>query len=106
MRRPCITCGRPSVAGRSRCPRHGPRNAARHGPSPYDYAHQQRRDKRIKAGERCAWAYKGGCKGPLHLDHIRPLSLGGTRTEENEQLLCRYHNTSKGGRNRLKKNLR
>jgi 5-methylcytosine-specific restriction endonuclease McrA len=99
--RACITCGAPAVSGRSRCRKHGPSNAAHRDPE-YGYAWQQRRQRRIDRGEGCAWAWKGGCHGPLHLDHIRPRSLGGPAIEENEQLLCERHNISKGGRNRLR----
>jgi 5-methylcytosine-specific restriction endonuclease McrA len=53
-------------------------------------------------GGRCAYGYMGDCNGPLHLDHIIPLSLGGQPTVENTQLLCERHNISKGGRNRLR----
>lgn len=31
-----------------------------------------------------------------HLDHIMPLALGGSNTDENVQLLCPTCNTSKG----------
>jgi 5-methylcytosine-specific restriction endonuclease McrA len=47
-------------------------------------------------------AYLGNCHGPLHLDHILPLSMGGQATPSNTQLLCERHNISKGGRNRLR----
>lgn len=46
-------------------------------------------------------AHLGGCHGPLHLDHIRPLSMGGQAGPDNEQLLCERHNIRKGGSNRL-----
>ncbi len=45
----------------------------------------------------------GGCHGPLHLDHIIPLSLGGWKGVDNERLLCERHNISKGGANRIKR---
>jgi 5-methylcytosine-specific restriction endonuclease McrA len=104
-RRLCLTpgCGRYAVAGRSRCGRCGPTNAARRGPSPYDSAHQQRRKARLKAGEGCALRYLGGCRGDLHLDHIVPLSMGGRAVAENEQILCQRHNISKGGANRVRR---
>jgi 5-methylcytosine-specific restriction endonuclease McrA len=102
----CMTprCPRVAVQGRARCSKHGPASAK----SPmdrvhYDYGHQQRRARRIAAGETCAYAYLGDCHGPLHLDHIVPISLGGWSGDDNEQLMCEYHNISKGGRNRIKK---
>ena len=35
---------------------------------------------------------------PIQIDHIVPLSRGGTNDLGNLQLLCRYHNLSKGNR--------
>jgi len=43
----------------------------------------------------CAWAYKGGCDGPLEADHIVPRSKGGQSTKENLRPLCRHHNRSR-----------
>lgn len=44
-----------------------------------------------------------GCKQPLgtnyHLDHIMPLALGGSNTDDNIQLLTATCNTSKGAKN-------
>jgi len=57
----------------------------------------------IDAGYGCAMRYLGGCRGPIHLDHILPRSMGGTNTPENSQLLCQYHNIRKGGANRIKR---
>ena len=101
----CMTprCPHPRVAGRARCSRHGPSNAkwwSGLGYNPYS-KNQERRMQREQAGEGCAMAYTGGCRGPLHLDHILPLSLGGQAVPENEQLLCQRHNIKKGGRNRV-----
>lgn len=84
------------------CKRHRPR-PQRHGPNPYGWAHQQRRKRRIQRGERCALAYRGDCHGPLHMDHIIPISLGGLPTPLNEQILCERHNIGKGGANRIRK---
>ena len=107
MRR-CMTprCPYPAVGGRARCGRHGPSNAKWWqgvGTNPYDWAHQQRRQARMDAGEGCAMRHLGGCRGELHLDHIIPLSLGGRTGSDNEQILCARHNIRKGGRNRIPK---
>jgi len=51
----------------------------------------------------CAYAHMGGCHGPLHLDYIIPLSLGGQATDENAQVLCERHNIAKGGSNRVRR---
>lgn len=42
----------------------------------------------------------GGCHGPLQMDHIVPLSMGGRGEPSNEQILCERHNIGKGGANR------
>ena len=107
MTQRCMTprCPYPRVAGRTRCSKHGPSNAKwwqGTGHNPYT-KNRERRLGRIEAGEGCAAAYLGDCHGPLHLDHIIPLSLGGQAVLENEQLLCERHNIKKGGANRLKR---
>ena len=100
----CMTpgCWEPRVKGRARCSKHGPRTPKMPGDPRFTAAHRKRRQDRIDAGETCAMAHLGGCHGPLHLDHIRPLSMGGQAGSENEQLLCERHNIRKGGSNRLK----
>ena len=92
------------MAGRSRCSRHGPPNPARQGPNPYGYAHQRLRKEILERDERCFYWWKGNCSGPLHLDHIIPLSMGGPALDRNNmQILCQYHNIRKGGANRIKR---
>ena len=49
----------------------------------------------IKYNHSCA--YCGGKKN-LSLDHIKPLSKGGTNTKDNIQPLCKSCNSSKGNR--------
>lgn len=44
-------------------------------------------------GHRCAYA---GCDGPLAMDHVRPLSKGGTHDMFNVVPACANHNASKG----------
>jgi 5-methylcytosine-specific restriction endonuclease McrA len=51
----------------------------------------------------CAYAHMGGCHGPLHLDYVIPLSLGGQATDTNAQVLCERHNIAKGGSNRVRR---
>ena len=46
----------------------------------------------------CAHAHLGDCDGPMHLDHIIPLSRGGRHAIGNLQPLCRFHNQSKRDR--------
>jgi 5-methylcytosine-specific restriction endonuclease McrA len=38
-----------------------------------------------------------GSQEKLEYDHIIPISMGGSNTERNIQLLCEKHNRSKGG---------
>jgi len=104
MPRACITCGTPTYG--SRCPTH-----SRHAPTPartyykdqHGYAHQQRRARMLKASPTCVMSYLGDCHGPLHLDYIIPLSLGGEARDDNAQILCERHNIAKGGRNRVRR---
>jgi len=102
----CITCGTPTTPGRARCPTHGPTTpttpARTHYKDQHGWAHQQRRHRMIKASPRCAYYHMGGCHGPLTLDYVLPLSMGGQATDANAQVLCERHNIAKGGRNRLK----
>jgi 5-methylcytosine-specific restriction endonuclease McrA len=46
------------------------------------------------------WCAMPGCGSieRLQLDHIIPLSRGGQSVEGNVRLLCRYHNSQRGGR--------
>lgn len=53
-------------------------------------------DLLLTYGARCAVC---GSTEDLHIDHVIPLSRGGTNTVSNLQVLCRHHNTSKGARN-------
>jgi 5-methylcytosine-specific restriction endonuclease McrA len=48
----------------------------------------------------CAYAYLGGCKGPLEADHIVPWVHGGESTLENMRPMCRRHNRKRGGQTR------
>lgn len=72
-----------------------PRSKA--GPSKPDHvpAHV-RREVWERDGGRCQWpvASGGTCGSTRHLelDHVRPLSRGGTSTTDNLRVLCRAHN--------------
>jgi hypothetical protein len=49
-----------------------------------------------KYGNRCLYP---GCEDTdITMDHVKPLSLGGTHTADNTQPLCRHHNLSKGAK--------
>lgn len=101
--RPCIICGTPSVAGRSRCSRHGP---PAKGPRLHD-ARQTIFAKEVlsRAKREDRW-YCHECGGPpsptdpLQAGHIIPLSLGGTFDSTNGQPEHRSCNIRKGGANR------
>ena len=45
--------------------------------------------------------YPGCERVDLTLDHIIPVSKGGPHAFDNFQILCKYHNTSKGNRNSI-----
>jgi len=63
-------------------------------------------DPRVKYAYLVLYSYYGEmCMHPdceaiknIHLDHIIPLSVGGMHSYDNFQLLCIFHNTSKGNR--------
>lgn len=68
----------------------------------YDMRHEmtkgyKKRFRRLaqRDGEFCQ---RCGARNELVIDHIKPLSKWGGNEDENLQLLCRYCNTSKGGR--------
>jgi hypothetical protein len=46
----------------------------------------------------CIHTNKSECRGKLHQDHVKPLSIGGTNHPTNRQPLCGHHNTSKGAK--------
>ena len=50
--------------------------------------------RRLKASD-CAHAHLGGCDGRMEVDHIVPVSRGGSHGIGNLQMLCRRHNASK-----------
>ena len=47
-------------------------------------------------GNRCAYCRKSLRRSPMHVDHIQPLSLGGSNARDNIQCLCPRCNLSKG----------
>jgi 5-methylcytosine-specific restriction enzyme A len=103
--RPCLDC--PTlVRGASRCP---PCTARR------EQARDQRRGRTAQRGYGAAWQrvvgqaiqaqpwcsvclHPGSPDNPLTGDHIQPLQTGGPCTPANVQVLCRRHNSAKGGR--------
>ena len=54
-------------------------------------------DRRLRS-QPCQHAHLGPCNGPMHVDHIVPLSRGGRHSIGNLQMLCQRHNTSKSNR--------
>ena len=64
-------------------------------PGRYSYQHQVLA-KVVTMNAQCAYAYKGGCDGPLEADHIVPRDAGGESTRDNLRALCRRHNRKRG----------
>jgi 5-methylcytosine-specific restriction endonuclease McrA len=104
----CMTprCPYPRVGGRSRCRKCGPSSPKTTGPNPYGYQWQRLREE----AETTLPKVCGVCGRPIiegqlaHLDHIRPISLGGRATTLGEvQWTHQGCNISKGGRNRIKR---
>jgi 5-methylcytosine-specific restriction endonuclease McrA len=103
--RSCITCGKNAVPGRSRCKEHGPTSPLLGTTTQRGYGseHQHLAKELLTPDARCAQCGKPGTPDdPLQLDHIIPLSMGGTLTRDNVQPLHRSENIAKGGANRLK----
>lgn len=102
MMKYCLVAGCPHVAvkGRSRCSRHGPTNP---GGIPRDWEHQRNRKAIITSTTVCAADGRPGTpEDPLELDHILPVSMGGTNARSNLQVLHRSENRRKGGRDRIR----
>lgn len=65
-------------------------------PRRHDHRHAKMAKLVQARGGGCAFAWKGGCHGPLEADHVLPLALGGTSTLDNYRLLCERHNRQGG----------
>lgn len=75
------------------------RTANRHIARARTYGDHHRYDTEAWKAQRAAWGNRCLCcdtTADLTTDHIVPLSLGGTNTLDNLQLLCRACNTRKG----------
>jgi 5-methylcytosine-specific restriction endonuclease McrA len=56
------------------------------------------KDRRRLEHSPCAHAHYGQCDGSMHVDHVIPISRGGSHGIGNLQSLCAYHNRSKSKR--------
>lgn len=85
--RPCLTCGQ-LTRGRSRCQACTLTTVGKG----YGHAWQQRSRAMIAAQPWCSW-----CKTTrdLTVDHIVPMSAGGTSDPANLRVLCRPCNSSR-----------
>lgn len=99
MLKPCLNCG--TLAKQTRCPSCSVR---------YARLRERARPTRSERGYNAEWQrlskllrtiqpYCSRCKATkdLTVDHIIPLSAGGSTVESNLQVLCRKCNSSKGG---------
>ena len=87
LARPCLTCGQ-LTRGSSRCSTCRQTTAGRG----YGSAWQQRSRALIAASPICAWC---GTRDGLTVDHVVPLSRGGSNKPDNLRVLCRRCNSSR-----------
>lgn len=52
----------------------------------------------VRSDQRCDVCHKGPPEVTLEIDHILPVSKGGSETALNLRFLCQYHNRSRGNR--------
>jgi 5-methylcytosine-specific restriction protein A len=101
MYRTCITCGRPAVAGRSRCKDHGGQAWARQSAARLaayrDPVYQRNRKILLRDHPPCSLRYPG-CTGIADtIDHIVAPRLGGSNEMGNLRPACRKCNERRGG---------
>jgi 5-methylcytosine-specific restriction endonuclease McrA len=99
-RRACV-CGRPAVPGGYRCERHV--SAARHGwgskPKSRDQIYAEPGYRRLRAeilAGKPICVYPGCTAVADTLDHIVPVSRGGSNHPSNLRPMCRRHNEALG----------
>ncbi|KPM52886.1 hypothetical protein ACG83_25985 [Frankia sp. R43] len=101
----CLDCGKLSQG--SRCPacatarrRSKERQRAAHRPSPYQrgYNAEYRRNRAIVLADGPCCFVEGCTAAATTVDHILPLSLGGTNELDNLRPACRRHNASRANR--------
>lgn len=84
----CLSCDALIATG-SRCPACSKRFTQKRGPSGWD---RQRASAAIRERDGgCVHAHLGACDGPLRVDHIKPLSEGGSDEAWNKRTLCLRH---------------
>lgn len=86
LARTCLGCGT-VVRGRSRCA-----TCATTKARGYDSHWKQLARQVIAASPRCAWC---GSTRDLTVDHVQPLSQGGSNDSSNLRVLCRAHNSGR-----------
>lgn len=96
--RACINCGRPAVAGRSRCTQCGG-NPRPKGPRLHDAQHTHNAKAVVAQATVCArCGLPPTPTNPLEAAHIIPASQGGPNTPTNYQAEHRSHNRADGAR--------
>ena len=104
MKRPCLDCGR--LTDTNRCPDHQRQqqraiDARRGSPTERGYGTPWRRARKavLRLIPYCVdCGHEGSADNPLTVDHIVPLSRGGTHDDDNLTTRCRRHNSAKGAR--------
>ena len=107
LQRPCLTCRRlfiPTKEVPSYCVEHIPpkkkyKDTRNKGRRPYDDAEYRRNRKLIRKQQRyCVWCGSAGTSNnKLQVDHIVPVSKGGSHHLSNLRILCQMcHKTRQG----------
>lgn len=104
--RPCLTCRRlftPSKSNTSYCEPHKPKQVYKKnykkGRRAYDDTEYRRNRKLIRSQQRyCVWCQTAGTStNKLQVDHIVPVSKGGSHHISNLRILCQMcHKTRQG----------
>jgi 5-methylcytosine-specific restriction endonuclease McrA len=92
--RPCLDCSAYAIPGGSRCRSHEAERGA-----PYrDPGYKAARSRLLFPGARCELQLPGCTQDATQVDHVLPVSKGGTNHLDNLRPSCPHCNASRGNR--------